>query len=160
MDAEIRFFMTHTDEAEFLAFANKHIDEIKQGSSLKQENSPEQKYSAKQSFIVGDCELFFTPTVIENHTMYSGVLEIRIENSNTACKNQLRANATYKKLRNWIKKKYWSRLAYINKTKKDKLMPTRIHWLAPKAKKWKEEDSEKHILKLSKTSWMVFDIGF
>ncbi len=93
--------------------------------------------------------------------MYSGVLEIRIEHDrDTACKSQLRANAAYKKLRNWLKKKYWSRLAYINKTKNDKLMPTRIHWLAPEAKKWKEENPEKHILKLSKTSWMVFDIGF
>jgi len=149
MDAEIRFFMTPKDESEFFEFANKHIDNIKQGADLK------------QFFIVGDCELFYTPTIVEDSTMYSGVLEIRIEHDNdSACKSQLRANAAYKKLRNWIKKKYWSRLAYINKTKKDKLMPTRIHWLAPEAKKWKEENPEKHILKLSKTSWMVFDIGF
>jgi hypothetical protein len=39
-------------------------------------------------------------------------------------------------------------------------MPSRIHWLAPEAKKWKEETPEKNTLKLSKTSWMVFDIGF
>ena len=150
MDAEIRFFMTPNDEAEFLKFANKYIDEINQDEY-------------KQSFIVGDCELFYTPTIIENNTMYSGVLEIRIENSqepDITCKDQLRANASYKKLRNWLKKKYWSRLAYINKTKNDKLMPSRIHWLAPDAKKWKEENPEKHVLKLSKTSWMVFEIGF
>ncbi len=160
MDAEIRFFMTPKDESEFLEFASKHIDKIKQGSP-EQENSPEQEKATKQLFIVGDCELFYTPTVVEGNTMYSGVLEIRIEHdSDTACKSQLRANTAYKKLRNWLKKKYWSRLAYINKTKNDKLMPTRIHWLAPEAKKWKEQYPEKHILKLSKTSWMVFDIGF
>ncbi len=148
MDAEIRFFMTPKDEVEFLEFANKHVDKIKQNANLTQQ------------FILGDCELLYTPTVLEKNTMYSGVLEIRIESTDDACKNQLRANSTYKKLRNWLKKKYWSRLAYINKTKKDKLMPSRIHWLAPDAKKWKEESPEKHLLKLSKTSWMVFDIGF
>jgi len=149
MDAEIRFFMTPKDELEFLEFASKHIDEIKKGTDIK------------QFFLVGDCELFYTPTVVENNTMYSGVLEIRIEpDSDSTCKSQLRVNAAYKKLRNWLKKKYWSRLAYINKTKKDKLMPSRIHWLAPDAKKWKESDSKNHLLKLSKTSWMVFEIGF
>jgi len=149
MDAEIRFFMTPTDESEFLDFANKHIDEIEQDSELK------------QRFAIGDCALFFTPTLIEDNTMYSGVLEIRIESlEEGGCKNQLRANSIYKKLRNWIKKNYWSRLAYINKTKQDKLMPSRIHWLAPDAKKWKEANPENHLLKLSKTSWMVFDIGF
>ncbi len=153
MDAEIRFFMTLKDEAEFFEFAHKYIDEIKQSSNPEQNN--------KQRLIIADCELLFTPTLVEESTMYSGVLEIRIEaDSDSACKNQLRANAAYKKLRNWIKKKYWSRLAYINKTKKDQLMPSRIHWLAPDAKKWKEADSKKHLLKLSKTSWMVFEIGF
>ena len=147
MDAEIRFFMTTKDEAEFLEFAIKHVDEIKQGSI------------SKQHFMIGECELHYTPTKIENNTMYSGVLEIRIMAEDT-CKGQLRASSTYKKLRNWIKKKYWSRLAFINKTKNDKLMPSRIHWLAPDAKQWKEESPEKHILKLSETSWMVFDIGF
>jgi hypothetical protein len=147
MDAEIRFFMTPDDEAEFIGFANKHIDVIKQGNELK------------QHFVIDECELLFTPTQLEDNTMYSGVLEIRI-GAEDSCKGQLRATIIYKKLRNWIKKKYWSRLAFINKTKKNKLMPSRIHWLAPEAKKWKEENPEKHTLKLSKTSWMVFDIGF
>ena len=149
MDAEIRFFMTSEDEATFVAFAKKHIDEIILSDTLI------------QRFVVGDCDLLFTPTVAEGDTLYSGVLEIRIDASDdSACKNQMRANASYKKLRNWLKKNYWSRLAYINKTKKDQLMPSRIHWLAPEAKKWKEADPESHLLKLSKTSWMVFNIGF
>ncbi len=147
MDAEIRFFMTTGDEEEFLAFASKHIDKIEKGAS------------AKQRFMIDECELLYTPTKLEDNTMYSGVLEVRILAENT-CKGQLRATSVYKKLRNWLKKHYWSRLAFINKNKKDKLMPSRIHWLGPEAKKWKEEDPENHILKLSKTSWMVFDIGF
>ncbi|MEE9310416.1 MAG: hypothetical protein V3U64_05295 [Cocleimonas sp.] len=153
MDAEIRFFMTTDDEADFLQFANKHVDEIVKGQKESSGLEP------KQRFILGDCELLYTPTLLEENTLYSGVLEIRIEAEDT-CKNQLRANSTYKKLRNWIKKKYWSRLAFINKNKNDRLMPSRIHWLGPDAKKWKEENSEKHVLKLSKTSWMAFEIGF
>jgi len=147
MDAEIRFFMTTGDEAEFLEFASKHIDKIKKGSTLK------------QHFIIDECELLYTSTQLEGNTMYSGVLEIRIMAEDT-CKGQLRASSVYKKLRNWLKKNYWSRLAFINKNKKDKLMPSRIHWLGPEAKKWKEENPQKRILKLSKTSWMEFDIGF
>ena len=160
MDAEIRFFMTAGDEAEFLEFANKHIDKIeKDSSSSNNTNTNTNSKSLKQRFIIDECELLYTPTQLEDNTMYSGVLEIRIP-AEDVCKGQLRATSIYKKLRNWIKKKYWSRLAFINKNKKDKLMPSRIHWLAPEAKKWKEEDPENHLLKLSKTSWMVFDIGF
>lgn len=148
MDAEIRFFMTAKDEAEFIAVVEAIVDEI------------DTKNPLKQRFLIGDCELFFTPTLMEDEVMYSGVLETRIENNDDACKDQIRANASYKKLRNWIKKHYWSRLAFINKDKKDKLMPSRIHWLAPEAKIWKESDEKNHLLKLSKTSWMTFDIGF
>ena len=154
MDAEIRFFMTDEDEEEFFTEVNKHVDQI-----ITTDNSTD---NDKQRLLIGDCELLYTATLAEGNTLYSGVLEIRTTNINieTACKDQTRAAKVYKKLRNWIKKNYWSRLAYINKTKKDQLMPTRIHWLAPQAKKWKEADPEKHLLKLSKTSWMVFDIGF
>ena len=147
MDAEIRFFMTAGDEEAFLAFASKHIDKIEKNNSLK------------QRFIIDECELLYTPTQLEGNTMYSGVLEVRILAEDT-CKGQLRTTSTYKKLRSWLKKKYWSRLAFINKNKSNRLMPSRIHWLGPEAKKWKEEDPETHLLKLSKTSWMVFDIGF
>jgi len=148
MDAEIRFFMTDKDEAEFIAVAEANVDEIDTTNPFK------------HRFLVGDCELFFTPTLIEDNVMYTGVFEIRIKNNDDACKNQIRANASYKKLRNWIKKNYWSRLAFINENKKNKLTPSRIHWLAPDAKAWKESDEKNHLLKLSKTSWMTFDIGF
>ena len=148
MDAEIRFFMTPEDEEEFLSFAKMYIDEITSTNS------------SKQYFILGDCQLIYTPTLSEGTTLYTGCLEVRTDNVDPSCEGLQRAHLCYKKLRNWIKKKYWSRLAYINKTKKDKLMPSRIHWLAPNAKKWKEQDPENHLLKLSKTSWMVFNIGF
>lgn len=147
MDAEIQFFMTEKDQETFLAFSEKIIDSI-------------DKTSATYRFIIGDCELLFSPSIRDGDILYMGKLEIRQSSSDMACKDQLRAINHYKKLRNWLKKNYWSRLAYINKNKKDKLMPSRVHWLGADAKKWKETDSNKHILKLSTTSWMVFDIGF
>ena len=150
MDAEIRFFMTTEDEAEFLAVVNKHVDDILQTETRK------------QRLLVGDCELFYTPTLSEDNTLYTGALEIRTTNisQGAVCKDEAQAIKTYKKLRNWIKKNYWSRLAYIDKTKNNQLTPSRIHWLAPHAKRWKESDPENHNLKLSRTSWMTFDIGF
>jgi len=145
MDAEILFFMSAKDQSEFLSFANKSCDSIVEEFDQFQ-------------LRIGDCELLFTPSIIEGNTRYCGKFEIRIGPSDKACKDQERAKSTFRKLRNYIKKNYWSRLAYTNK--KGKLTPSRNHWLAPDAKKWKDSDPDKHILKLSKTSWMVFDIGF
>lgn len=147
MDAEIQFFMTAIDEQEFLAFAETQID------SLDKESTP-------MRLVVGDCELLFTSSVIEADILYAGKIEIHSGSTETNYKDLERAKSLFRKLRNRIKKKYWSRLAYKDKNKKDRLTPSRVHWLAPDAKTWKDENPEKHILKLSRTSWMEFDIGF
>jgi len=147
MDAEIQFFMTEKDESDFLAFVETQIDRM-------------DKSQNPYRFILGDCELYFTPSVLEENTLYTGNLEIRLGKANLGYKDLERAKAVFRKLRNKIKKNYWSRLAYLDKNKNDKLTPSRVHWLGVDAKKWKQTDPEKHILKLSKTSWMVFDIGF
>ena len=146
MDAEIQFFMTSTDETDFLAFAQKHLDRVTSSKEGAQ-------------FTIGDCELQFTSSVIDDNSMFAGKLEIRLDDPDFNYEDIERAKSVYRKLRNWIKKKYWSRLAYLHKNKKDKLTPSRVHWLGPDAKRWKEADSENHILKLSRTSWMVFEIG-
>lgn len=147
MDAEIQFFMTSKDEADFLVFAQKQLDSVEKGDDI-------------YSLVLGDCELQFTPSLLEAEILYMGKLEIRLGNPELKHKDLERAKSTFRKLRNWIKKKYFSRLAYLNKNKKDKLTPSRVHWLGPDAKQWKEADSKNHILKLSQTSWMVFEIGF
>jgi len=147
MDAEIQFFMTEKDESDFLAFVETQIDRI-------------DKSQNPYRFILGDCELYFTPSVLEENTLYTGKLEIRLGKAGLDYKDLERAKTVFRKLRNKIKKDYWSRLAYLDKNKNDKLTPSRVHWLGVDAKKWKQADPEKHILKLSKTSWMVFDIGF
>ena len=147
MDAEILFFMTDKDESDFLTFAEKHCDsiEIQQGTSV---------------LYVGNCKLLFTYSILENETLYCGKLEIRLGRSEFDCADQEKAKSVFRKLRSYIKKNYWSRLAYENENKKGKLTPSRNHWLGPDAKRWKEVDTEGHTLKLSKTSWMEFEIGF
>jgi len=147
MDAEILFFMTEKDQTVFLNFAESFTDSIKNETSIYR-------------LILGDCELLFTPSQTKDNVMVTGSLKIRLGNSENACKDQERAKSAFRKLRNNLKKNYWSRLAYLNKNKKDKLTPSRNHWLGPDAKKWKEADSENHTLKLSETSWMEFEIGF
>lgn len=147
MDAEIQFFMTEKDESDFLDFARTLVDSI-------------DKNSIPLRLILGDCELLFTPSSLEENTLFTGKLEIRLGKAELNYKDLERAKSAFRKLRNKIKKSYWSRLAYLDKNKNDKLTPSRVHWLGADAKKWKEADPEKHILKLSKTSWMVFDIGF
>ena len=142
MDAEIQFFMTSKDERAFVSFAQKYVDRIDNDGTVLM-------------LILGDCHLTVKTSDFDNLALYLGKLEIRLGNSDL--NDQDRAKSTFRKLRNWIKKNYFSRLAYISK--RGKLTPSRVHWLAPDAKMWKQADSEKHLLKLSKTSDTLFDIG-
>ncbi len=146
MDAEIQFFMTEKDEADFLDFVKVHIDEI-------------ENHGPQMKFRMGDCELLFSASVMQKNKLYIGRLEIRLGNPDENFESAERAKTTFRKLRNWIKKNYYSRLAYLNKKKKDKLTPSRVHWLGPDAKKWKQKHPEHNELRLSKTSWMIFEIG-
>ena len=147
MDAEIQFFMSEKDESDFLEFAETQVDSIT-------------KNSIPTRLILGNYELLFTPSIVEDNTMFMGKLEIRSGNNDLNYQDIERAKSAFRKLRNKIKKSYLSRLAYIDKKKKDRLTPSRVHWLGSNAKEWKESDPENHILKLSKTSWMTFDIGY
>lgn len=151
MDAEILFFMSEKDQAEFLEEVNECCDAV-----------VEVPRTLSMEFHIGSCKLLFTPSVFEESTLYMGKLEIRLSESDeeVSLKDQERAKSAFRKLRNWLKKSYWSRLAYLNANKKDKLTPSRNHWLGPDAKSWKEGDEKKRILKLSKTSWMVFELGY
>ena len=147
MDAEIQFFMSEKDELDFLEFAETQVDSIT-------------KNSIPMRLILGNYELLFTPSIVEDNTMFMGKLEIRSGNNDLNYQDIERAKSAFRKLRNKIKKSYLSRLAYIDKKKKDRLTPSRVYWLGSNAKEWKESDPENHILKLSKTSWMTFDIGY
>jgi len=150
MDAEILFFMTSKDQDDFLKVVEKHCDSISEAN-----------HSKNLMFQIGGCSLVFVSSKLEVDTLFMGKLEIRLSNVSTDIEtfDRERAKTVFRKLRNWMKKHYWSRLAYLNQNKNNKLTPSRNHWLGPDAKIWKESD-KKHLLKLSKTSWMVFEIGY
>ena len=68
MDAEIQFFMSEKDESDFLEFAETQVDSIT-------------KNSIPMRLILGDYELLFTPSIVEDNTMFMGKLEIRSGNN-------------------------------------------------------------------------------
>ena len=147
MDAEIQFFMTDADEAEFMDFAQGIVDEIDRDTLQTQ-------------LKVGNCVLMYTPSTMDGSTLYAGKLEIRLGNSKLPLKEVESAQKAFRRLRNWIKKHYFSRLAYQDKNKNNKLTPSRVHWLGKDARNWKDDKPEAHHLKLSPTSWVEFEIGF
>ena len=149
MESEIQFFMTEKDQTEFFDYAKTLLDAI--GQINNQEHS---------TFHIGNCEMVFTPSRLEHRTLYAGRLRMNtIDKDGQACNKENQAKKVYRQLKKWIKKHYWSRLAFLDKNKKNKLTPSRAYFLGADAKKWKDTNPGKHKLKLSATSWMVFEIG-
>ncbi len=142
MKAELQFFMLDDDTSEFLAFAENHIDRIENDSH----------------FIIGDCEVIFTPSVLNGDTLLMGSIAINSGGINDGLKDQTRANNAYRQLRNWIKKNYYSRISTWTEGKEDKSSRTRNIWLGQHAKKWAEETA-KPIMRLSKSSSILFGIA-
>jgi hypothetical protein len=144
MESEQQFFMTEKDQNVFFDFVLGLVDSI----DLREESQTYQ-------FSIDDCSLIFTPSPQDKNILYAGKLNIKTE----CCKKEERTKKVYRKLKSWLKKNYWSRLAYLNQNKNNQLTPSRAYWVGPDAKSWKDEDPEDHVFKLSATSWMVFDIG-
>jgi len=144
MESEQQFFMTEKDQEAFFDFVKGLVDSIEPVEET-------QNYQ----FSIDDCCLIFTPSLQDENILYAGKLNIKTEN----CKKEERTKKVYRNLKSWLKKNYWSRLAYLNQNKNNRLTPSRAYWVGPDAKRWKDEDSEDHIFKLSATSWMVFNIG-
>lgn len=144
MESELQFFMTKKDQNAFFDFVEDLVDRIDQVEETE-----------TYLFSIDDCSLIFTPSPYKKNILYTGKLNIKTE----SCRKEERTKKVYRKLKNWLKKNYWSRLAYLNINKNNQLTPSRAYWVGPDAKRWKDEDPEDHIFKLSATSWMVFDIG-
>jgi len=148
MESELQFFMTEKDQAEFFAYAETLIDCI-----VEAENNV-------SLLKIGGCEMKFIPAYFDDNILYTGKLKIQtIDADGKACDQEQQAKRAYRQLKKWIKKNYWSRLAFLDKNKKNKLTPSRAYFLGTDAKKWKDANPGKHKLKLSATSWMVFEIG-
>ena len=145
MQSELQFFMSETDQSHFFAFVRELVDAVSEDRS---------------TLHIGDCVMTFTPSSFADNTLFTGKLSINtIDQAGVACHDEERAKTVFRKIKKWLKKHYWSRLAFLNKHKKNKLTPSRAYWLGPDAKKWKDANPDQHILKLSATSWMVFEIG-
>lgn len=142
MKAELQFFMIDSDKAEFLDFAQQHIDRIEDDTH----------------FIIGDCEILFTPSVLIDDTLLMGKIAINSGGVDDGLKDQTRANNAYRQLRNWFKKNYYGRLSTWTEGKEEKLSRSRNLWLGLGAKKWKEENPDT-TMKLSKEGSIIFGIA-
>ena len=71
-----------------------------------------------QCLYIGECILKLTPSYFDGDILYTGKIVINTGTIDEHCKEADRAQKVYRKLRNWMKKHYWSRLAYLNKLKK------------------------------------------
>ena len=142
MKAELQFFMLDDDTKEFLTFAKQHIDRIED----------------ETHFIVGDCEISFTPSKLVNDTLLMGKIAIDSGGVNDGLKDQTRANNAYRQLRNWIKKSYYGRLNTWTEGKEEKSTRSRNLWLGMAAKKWKEENPDS-TMRLKEGGSIIFGIA-
>ena len=143
MKAELQFFMLEEDTAEFLEFAQQHIDHIEDTTH----------------FIIGDCEILFTPSKLIGDTLLMGKIAINSGGVDDGLKDQTRANNSYRQLRNWIKKNYYGRLNTWTEGKEEKSSRSRNLWLGKAAKKWKEENPDNTTMRLSEDSSIIFGIA-
>ena len=143
MKAELQFFMTAKDMSDFLQFAQDKVDII--------ENS--------QRFVIGDCEINLEPSLITDNTIFIGHINIDTGSNDQSCNDQERAKSVFRSLRNWLKKNYTCKLSTATLENKDKQSMSRSHWLGPDARRWKEEDENKHLLRLSQTSSAIFEVA-
>lgn len=145
MKAKIQFFMTPSDAEVFINHVEGLVDSIKEkdGSSM---------------FILGDCQIIYIPSVMSENTLTSGSIEIDSGGIDEGCKQRLKANDVYKKLRKWLKNNYYSRLCTWTEGDADKASRTRDFWLGPDARQRKENDNEIE-LRLSFKSNTLFDLA-
>lgn len=141
MKAELQFLMSATDTDAFLTFAKDHVDSMEDSR-----------------FVIGDCEIIFTPSKLIDNALIVGSIMINSGGIDDGLQDQTRANNTYRTLRNWIKKHYYSRLSTWTVGNEAKMGRTRNHWLGPDAKQWKETTGNTE-MRLSETSQVMFDIA-
>ncbi len=143
MKAELQFFMTPKDTEDFLRFTQDKVDAIEEA----------------RHFIIGDCEIHHEASLLSNDTIFIGRINIDTGDINHHCKDQERAKAVFRTLRNWLKKHYTCKLSTASLDDPDKRSMSRSHWLGPDAKRWKEKDASNRLLRLSTTSPATFDVA-
>lgn len=145
MKAEIQLFMTATDSEEFMSLVDELVNSVKEvdGSFL---------------FMIGDCEIVYTPSVLSGFTLSAGSIAINSGGIDKGCKQRLKADGIFKKLRKWIKKNYTNRLCTWTGGDTDKVSRVRDFWIGPDARQRKESDNEL-LLRLSLASSTFFDMA-
>jgi len=141
MKAELQFFAMPDDAEEFLTFAKDKVDSI--------ENN--------HRFVVGDCEILYTASVIDNVMLLIGSVAINTGTVDNSCVDQERAKSIYRSLRKWFKKNYSNKLSTYSLDDSEKVALARNHWVSPAAIAWKKADSQRQ-LKLYATSPIVFEL--
>ena len=142
MKAELQFFMLPSDIETFVEFATAHIDTIE----------------PNKGFTVGDCLLEFQPSKLVENTLTVGTLSVNSGGLDEGCRDHLQANKAYRTLRKWIKENYDNRLSTWVEQEAHKIGRTRNQWLAPDAKRWKQQHKTS-ILRFSNKSLVLFDIA-
>ncbi|HFC92833.1 MAG TPA: hypothetical protein ENJ51_08485 [Leucothrix mucor] len=142
MKAELQFFMLPSDAKDFINFAKDHIETI----------------TADNHFAIGDCLLEFQPSELIENTLTVGTLSINSGGLDDGCRDHLFANKTYRILRNWIKDHYDNRLSSWIETQESNIGRTRNQWLAPDAKRWKQQNNDA-VMRFSLQSPVFFSIA-
>jgi hypothetical protein len=142
MKAELQFFMLPSDVETFIHFVTDHVDNVE----------------LNVGFMLGDCMLEFKPSQWRENTLMVGTLLIDSGGLDDGCADHLRANKAYRILRNWIKENYDNRLSTWIGDEVHKMGRSRNQWLAPDAKKWKQQHKDA-VMRFSKTSDVMFDIA-
>ncbi|MEE9494725.1 MAG: hypothetical protein V3W04_15300 [Gammaproteobacteria bacterium] len=147
MKAEIYFFMTAPDAEAFIKHVEELVDSI-------------EEHSESSIFIIGDCQIEYLPSIMIESSLLTGSIAIDSGGIDNGCTQYLRANKTYKALRNWIKKGYYSRLCTWTEGEDMQATSSRTRdlWLGPDAKKNKESNNDMQ-LRLSLTSDVLFDLA-
>lgn len=137
--------MTAADAAVFINHVEGLVDSIKENgeSSL---------------FMIGDCQIVYTPSVLSENTLSAGSIAIDSGGIDAGCKQRLKVEAVYKKLRKWIKHNYNNRLSTWTEGNADNASRIRDFWLGPDATQRKESD-KKMVLRFSFTSSTLFDLA-
>lgn len=150
MKAELQFFAMPDDTKETLAFTKGKVDTIEKVEGQDNDLSIFR-------LVVGDCELIYTPNVIQGDMLLVGSIAINTGTAEDSCADQERAKAAYRKIRNWFKKDYSNKLCTFNLEGDRDDGVARNHWISPAAIQWKQEN-ETRLLKLYDTSPMAFEI--
>ncbi len=137
--------MSVEDQNEFLHFCREHIDSI--------DESPDVYWF----LMVGDCPIQLLHSKCKDDVLISGRIAIATHGFQIQCNDAERAEKVFKKLRNWIKKRYNNHLNCRSIYGEGKTSPVKNFWVGTDAIRWKAEKNERLFKQLSFDGAIVFE---